>query len=536
MFADDHAFVDRIARNDEEPAPGLEVVEAVGDGLAASVGNEETGGPVVEVATVGLVPRKVGVHDAGPLRVGEEDVAVADEGAGRNGKIEPDSASLVADVGEHPALARRHLVGDDARVDLAAIDRQVLDRFELLPVLEPEDDLGPADADLEVLAPEHLDQDDELEFPPAPHDEPALDLRLLDLDRHVAKGFLSQALEELHGLDVLALEAGEGRGIDRKEHGDGRLVDDDPRQGLRGFARADGIPDVNVFYPRKDDDVAGFGAFGLDQLDPRIGVELGDVQDLADLAFADADKAVLEMGMAVHHLADGLPSKVIRVGKVGDEHLEGLALGVLGRRDMTDDRVEKRGEVVARPFEGLAGHALLADRVEQGKLELLVVRAQIDEQVVDFAQDLGWPRVRTVDLVDHDDDRKPALEGLVQHEPGLGQGAFGGVDEEDGSVHHGKRPLDLPSEVGMARGIQDVDLGSLPDDRAVLRRDGDSALPFEVHAVHEAFGGFLALAEEPGLPEHGVDEGGFAVIDMGDDGNISDGGIGCVFMRQFFLI
>ena len=138
-----------------------------------------------------------------------------------------------------------------------------------LPVLVLEDDLGPAHADLEALAPEHLDQDDELEFAAAPDDEAAAGLRFLDLDGHVLEGLLAQALEELDRLDVLALLPGERRGVDEEAHGDGRLVDDDARQGLGRVARADGVADVHVLDAGEDDDVARFGAVGLDELEAR---------------------------------------------------------------------------------------------------------------------------------------------------------------------------------------------------------------------------------------------------------------------------
>ena len=73
-------------------------------------------------------------------------------------------------VGEHAALSCRQLLRDDAHKGLVAVDKKVLDGLELLSLFVLEDDLGPAHADLEILAPEHLDQDDELELSPAPHD------------------------------------------------------------------------------------------------------------------------------------------------------------------------------------------------------------------------------------------------------------------------------------------------------------------------------------------------------------------------------
>ena len=80
----------------------------------------------------------------------------------------------------------------------------------------------------------------------------------------------------------------------------------------------------------------------------------------------------------------------------------------------------------------------------------------------------------------------------------------------------------------MPGGVEDVDLHAFPDDGAVLGFDGDPALPLEVHAVHNPLLGLLSRSEHARLLEHGVDEGRFPMVDMGDDGDITDRRIGCV--------
>ena len=60
-------------------------------------------------------------------------------------------------------------------------------------------------------------------------------------------------------------------------------------------------------------------------------------------------------------------------------------------------------------------------------------------------------------------------------------------------------------------------------DGRVLGEDGDAALPLQVVRVHDALGDSLVGAEDAALAEHGVDEGGLAVVDVGDDGDVADG-------------
>src|SRR5699024_5851020 len=59
--------------------------------------------------------------------------------------------------------------------------------------------------------------------------------------------------------------------------------------------------------------------------------------------------------------------------------------------------------------------------------------------------------------------------------------------------------------------------GTVVEHRGVLRENGDALLTFEVTGIHDAFGEIAVFAEHTGLPEHGVDQGGLAVVDVCDD-------------------
>src|SRR5690606_8197501 len=58
-------------------------------------------------------------------------------------------------------------------------------------------------------------------------------------------------------------------------------------------------------------------------------------------------------------------------------------------------------------------------------------------------------------------------------------------------------------------------------DRGVLREDRDALLALEVAGVHDAVVDVDVLAEGPRTPQHGVDEGGLAVVDVGDDRDVA---------------
>ncbi len=119
---------------------------------------------------------------------------------------------------------------------------------------------------------------------------------------------------------------------------------------------------------------------------------------------------------------------------------------------------------------------------------------------------------------------RPGLERLAEHEAGLRERALGGVHEQHHPVHHRQAALDLAAEVGVARGVDEVELHVAVADRRVLGEDRDAALALLVHRVHDQVGEPLGLVggEHAGLAQHRVDQRGLAVVDVGDDRDVAD--------------
>ena len=56
----------------------------------------------------------------------------------------------------------------------------------------------------------------------------------------------------------------------------------------------------------------------------------------------------------------------------------------------------------------------------------------------------------------------------------------------------------------------------------VLGEDGDATLAFQFVGIHDAVGHLLVAAKDAALVQHGVNQGGLAVVDVRDDGDIAD--------------
>src|SRR3546814_3243349 len=111
------------------------------------------------------------------------------------------------------------------------------------------------------------------------------------------------------------------------------------------------------------------------------------------------------------------------------------------------------------------------------------------------------------------DRSEAARQRLGGDELGLRHRALGSIDQQQYAVDHGENALDLAAEVGMARRVDDVDLGVAPHDCGALGEDGDAALALQIVGVHRALGHLLVGAVGAGLLQQLVDPRRLAVVD-----------------------
>ena len=132
------------------------------------------------------------------------------------------------------------------------------------------------------------------------------------------------------------------------------------------------------------------------------------------------------------------------------------------------------------------------------------------------------PRVFAIDLVDHDDRLGPVLERLAQNETGLRLRAIMRIDDEQNAIDHLHDALHFAAEIGVAGRVHDVDAVSVPLKGGVLRADRDPFFALEIHRVHHPLFHLLVGAEGAGLAQELIDERGLAVIDVRNNGDVTN--------------
>ena len=151
-----------------------------------------------------------------------------------------------------------------------------------------------------------------------------------------------------------------------------------------------------------------------------------------------------------------------------------------------------------------------------------VGRVEVDKQVVDLVEDLERPGVMTIDLVDTNYSGQSRFQSLLEHEASLRQGTFTGVDQQQNAVDHRERAFDLAAEVGMARSIDDINSDRAPGNRGIFGQNGDATLALQGKGIEHPLHHLFVSAEDSRLAEQGVHEGGLAVVNVGDNCQVSD--------------
>ena len=76
------------------------------------------------------------------------------------------------------------------------------------------------------------------------------------------------------------------------------------------------------------------------------------------------------------------------------------------------------------------------------------------------------------------------LQCLGKHETGLRHGAFGCIYQQENAVNHFEHTLYLAAEIGMARGVYDIDLNAVILNGGILCENCDSSFTLDVVGIH----------------------------------------------------
>ena len=359
---------------------------------------------------------------------------------------------------------------------------------------------------------------------------------LLHAERHVGIQLAEQTVTDVTGGHELTLCTCQRRIIDHEIHGDGGLGNLLEGDGCGVLLGADGITHMQILDTGYGNDGAVLGLLYIHSLQAVKLIELcdSDLLPLARIMMVHHQGLLVHTDGAVLHLADTDTAHELIVVNGGHQHLCGGLRITLRCRDVVQNRIKERLHIYIRILHLVLGKASLGGSEKEGAVQLLIGSIEVHHELQHLVHNLLRSCLGLIDLVDDHQHRQTQIQGTLQHEACLGHGPLEGIHQKDGTVYHLQNTLHLTAEVRMARGIHDIDLDTLVTDGRVLGQNGNASLPLNGVGVHDTDAHLLVVAEGAGLLQKLVHQCGFAMVNVGNDGYVTN--VFSLFDHLFILI
>ena len=168
------------------------------------------------------------------------------------------------------------------------------------------------------------------------------------------------------------------------------------------------------------------------------------------------------------------------------------------------------------------GPAIDARGVNNWKVQLLISSTKFVKQIKCSIDNKIWTRTWLVNLVHNQNWAQTQGQSFLGHKTSLWHGSFLRINQQHNAINHRQRTLDLTTEVGVAWGVHDIDVGALPADRAIFSQNGDATLALDSVVVHHGIHNFFVVCKCAGLAKQLVNHGCFAMVNVGNDGDITN--------------
>src|SRR5205823_937210 len=161
---------------------------------------------------------------------------------------------------------------------------------------------------------------------------------------------------------------------------------------------------------------------------------------------------------SIKYAGNRQPAEVIAVVEVRDQNLQCAGGIAFWLRDRCQDGVEQRAQILGGTLYFGGCRPQLGVGIEDGKIQLLFLRVEVNKKVVNFVQDFLWSRVGAVNFVDDHYRWKASFQGLTQYVASLWQRTFARIHQQHNPVNHLQSALNFATKVAVTGRIDDVDL------------------------------------------------------------------------------
>lgn len=224
-----------------------------------------------------------------------------------------------------------------------------------------------------------------------------------DAQTHIRFEFLEESFAQFARGAPGAFASGERRGVHAECHAYGRRFDANWRKRFGVIRIRDRLADINFRQAGQHDDFACLDLLDRDAFQTLMHKQFRDFAGRHRAIVRDPHHVLRRFQDAREQSSNRDASLVIVIRECRDEELRGLIGFDEWRGQIIHNRFEKRLKVNAGVAGCECGCAPNRIGVDNRKFGLIVIRAEINEQVEGRVRDVIEPRVRAIHFVDDDD-------------------------------------------------------------------------------------------------------------------------------------
>ena len=333
-----------------------------------------------------------------------------------------------------------------------------------------------------------------------------------------------ETVTKVTGSDVFTFLSCKRAVVYKEVHGDCRLGNLLERNGLRVVSCTECITDVDICDTGDCNNSSDGSALNFNFVQSVKFVEFADLYALVFVRVMMVQKHQLLVygnGSALN-LADTDTAYILIVVDGADKNLRISVRISLRSRNRIKDGLKKRSHILRFVLKVTNCIAGFCGGIQERAVQLLVRCIQIHEKFQNFVHNFFRTCFRTVDLVDADNNMQVQFESFTKYKLSLRHGTLEGVHKKNNAVYHLQHTLYLAAEVRMTWSIDDIDFYILIMNCGVFGENRNAALTLNIVGVHDTFLDFLVLTENTALFQKLVNKCCFTVIDMGDNGHVTN--------------
>ena len=188
---------------------------------------------------------------------------------------------------------------------------------------------------------------------------------------------------------------------------------------------------------------------------------------------------------------------------------------------MIKNSIEKRFKVFSSGIRIKRSGTFSSGAEKHGAFELFFGSIKVKKKFKNFIADFIKSCIGFINFIYNNDYRMIKFKSSLENKSGLRHGAFRSINKKNNTIDHFKNTFNFAAEVCMSGSIDDIDFYSVVMNGSVFCKNGNASFALKVAGVHNAVFNNLVIAESSALFEHFINNSGFAVVNVGNNCNVS---------------